>query len=319
MIIDDILLRLREEREFASRFPVRVIFTENFSQYMKLLSELPASCDATLNLGDYCKGDVIPDFVRLKADINNGSDRNVLLLSMSEYLRVCVKRETDPETKKFQSLWEWNLGSLSKTRVIVPLFAARELFDRCVPAVDERQRQNLWTLDAETGERESFAVTIYPPQFRGVIDGAAEGLSEWLKSWMEHLANGGASLMTRLHRYAEKTVEGVVRVEVIEEPLGTSGQPPVICVASENTVYRKNKSVTVELRFSCAVSSLEVTSVAGVGQCVSQSPNVWSVTFPNVSEKALSLSITADGKLLPAQIEIAVKTRGIVTNDELLG
>jgi hypothetical protein len=318
MTINDILHRLREEREFSSRFPVRVIFTEQFAQYIELLSELPASCDAALNLGDYCKGDVVPDFGRLKADINSAPDRNVLLLSMSEYLRVCVKRETDPETKKFRPFWEWNLGSLSKTRVIIPLFAARELFERCVPAIDERQRQHLWTLDAESGERESFAITVYPPQFRGVIDGAADGLSEWLRSWMEHLASGGASLITRLHRYAEKAV-GTVSVEVIEEPGDASEEPAIVCAASESSVYRKNKGVTVELRFNCAVSSLEVTSDGRAGQCVSQSPNVWSVTFPNVSEKSLFLSITADGKLLPAQIKIAVKTRGIVTNDELLG
>ena len=130
MTFDQILQQIDTERALGSRFPVRLIFVEELGQYEDLVSRLTKACDVTINIADLCRSDdIYPSFRKLQDQIERNKGKHVLVLSMGEYLRFRIKKETQPEKANFPSLWQTQQESSSKTRVIVPLFASKELFE----------------------------------------------------------------------------------------------------------------------------------------------------------------------------------------------
>ena len=92
MTITEITEKLSQERSFGSRFPVRVIFTESFQAYLALESQLKGICDVTINVADFCKApDLAPQFDKIKTELLTHTNKQVLLLSVGEYLRLSVK------------------------------------------------------------------------------------------------------------------------------------------------------------------------------------------------------------------------------------
>lgn len=83
-------------------------------------------------MAEFTKGDLLPKFKELKSELEKYADKQILLLSIGEYLRLCIKRETNKETSEFPSIWETIQSEHATTKYIIPIFGGRELFDQVV-------------------------------------------------------------------------------------------------------------------------------------------------------------------------------------------
>lgn len=220
MTIAEIIERVKHERDIRSRFPVRVIHTDSIVDYSKLVQDLSGVCDETLNLADYCAGsDTAPDFRKLKEYVESKNDKTIMLISVGEYLRLCIKREQDPERKGFGNFWEMMISANSKTKCIVPIFYARNLFERAIGQIDERQIDFVWTLSESNcnHQHKKFEVTVYSPNFKE-LDFSAIGLKDWLNKWNDlYNKEGKIRINTRLFHYSEPT-NGIVSLNVVKSP-----------------------------------------------------------------------------------------------------
>ena len=104
MTIQEIVDKVDAERQTPGRFPSRLIFVRNFSDYSLLVDELRKVCDVTLNLASFSQGDILPNFNELKQELDKNSNKQILLLSFSEYLRFCAKREVIKESSVFPGI-----------------------------------------------------------------------------------------------------------------------------------------------------------------------------------------------------------------------
>lgn len=147
MTIAEIINKLRQERDFGSRFPARIIFVDDLNSYSDLVSQLKSACDVPINLADFGKNDVVPQFEKMRTALEQYEGKQVLLLSVGEYLRMCIKRELNKERAQFPAFWECMQPESSKTRYIMPVFRCRDSFDRIIGKVDERQEGFIWELD----------------------------------------------------------------------------------------------------------------------------------------------------------------------------
>lgn len=218
MTIAKITEKLSQERSFGSRFPVRIIFTESLRTYTALESQLKAVCDVTINVADFCKApDIVPQFDKMNTALSSYANKQVLVLSLGEYLRLCARRELDNQRGQFRAFWEQMQSEASRTRYIVPVFSCRDIFDRLVGAVDERQQDFVWTLD-NTVETETHNISVYSPKFKETIDPDAENLSSWLRNWCSILGRGTqCTIVTSLYRNVELSY-GTVNIKAIDSP-----------------------------------------------------------------------------------------------------
>lgn len=218
--IDQVLRQIEIERTVGSRFPVRLIFVEHLGQYMDLVSQLVGVCDIKLNLADedICTGaDIYPNFVKLQDKILWHNDKHILLLSMGEYLRFRIKRECIPSEAKFPSLWQLQQDSASRTRVFIPMFACKDLFERVVPQIDDRRQEGfIWEIGSSANAIQSFSVSVFSPTFSNVMSKQINGLREWLTRWQDEYSNTEQiNIITALYPNVEKT-NGRVNVTVID-------------------------------------------------------------------------------------------------------
>lgn len=218
MTIAEIIEKLSQERTFGSRFPVRMIFTESLQAYTLLESKLKAACNVTVNVAKFCKvPDIAPQFDKMNAELSSYADKQVLVLSLGEYLRLCAKRELDNQRGQFRAFWEQMQSEASRTRYVVPVFSCRDIFDRVVGVVDERQQDFVWTLDNPT-ETETHSISVYSPKFKETIDPDARNLSSWLRDWRDILGRGSQStIVTSLYRNVEVSY-GTVNIKAIDSP-----------------------------------------------------------------------------------------------------
>lgn len=177
MTIAEIKEKLHQERSFGSRFPVRIIFVENLDRYSALEHQLKGICDVTMNVADFCRApDTVPQLDQIKRKLAECEGQQILLLSVGEYLRICAKRELNSDRCQFRAFWETLQSEASKTRVIIPVFNCRDIFDRIIGAVDERQQDYVWALDSvPTGE--NYSISVYSPKFRAAIQPDADNLA----------------------------------------------------------------------------------------------------------------------------------------------
>lgn len=219
MTIQEIVDKVITERHTPGRFPARIVFVRNFSDYCLLVDELSKVCDVTLNLASYARGDILPNFNELKQELDKSVNMLILLLSFSEYLRLCAKRETAKETSVFPGIWATMQSESATTKYIIPLFGGRELFDQVVPFVDERQKDFLWDLTS-LSEPLEYTVNVYSPVFATVVRTDAANFQEWLEKWDELFADHkrkNFSLTTKLVKYTNPMV-GNISVKIIDEP-----------------------------------------------------------------------------------------------------
>lgn len=220
MVITEIEEKLSQERGFGSRFPVRIIFAESLESYSLLERQLKAICDITINVADFCSAlDTVPQFDRIKAILEEHEGKQILLLSVGEYLRLCINRELNAERRQFLSFWETQQAETSRTRIIMPMFSCRDIFDRVAGAIDERQQDYVWVLDS-VPPIERYTVSVYSPQFKDAIKPDAGNLTEWLRDWQKFLLKDtSCSIVTNQERNAEISY-GTVSIRLINSPFG---------------------------------------------------------------------------------------------------
>lgn len=218
MTIDEIKEKLSQERGFGSRFPARIIFIESLDAYSILENQLKGICDITINVADFCRApDTVPQFDQIKAKLNEYESKQILLLSAGEYLRLCIKRELNAERRQFLPFWEMQQSEASRTRIIMPMFSCRDIFDRVVGTVDERQRDLVWTLDtAPTAE--SYNISVYSTKFKEAINPDANNLTGWLYDWQKILRRDMPCTIVTIQESNVETSYGTVNIKPINSP-----------------------------------------------------------------------------------------------------
>ena len=219
MTVQEIVGKVDAERQTPGRFPSRLIFVRDFSDYSFLVDELRKVCDVTLNLASFSQGDILPNFNALKQELSKNANKQILLLSFSEYLRFCAKREIIKETSVFPGIWATMQPERATTKYIIPLFGGRELFDQVVPIVDERQKDFLWDLTGSSGFFE-YTVSVYSPAFAAAVKTDAANFKEWLEKWQTLFADHkrkNFALTSKLFKYTNPTA-GNVSVTIIDDP-----------------------------------------------------------------------------------------------------
>ena len=149
------------------------------------------------------------------------AEKQILLLSFGEYLRLCAKREADKTSAVFKSIWEPDpvQSEHSRTKYIIPLFGGWELFDNAVSYVDKRQEGFLWELRESTFDSD-YKVTVYSPTFAAAISVDAVNFADWLLKWDTLFADKtrkSFSLATKLYKYSDK-IFGNVKAEIVNDP-----------------------------------------------------------------------------------------------------
>ena len=215
MTLQQIIQRLVTEREIGSRFPVRVIFVDSIKQYNELLQSLSQVCDKTLELASFCSGpDIFPNFSKMLKEIENEyKGKQILLLSVSEYLRLAIRHELRPDRAQIPELWRRQQNASSKTRIIIPMLYCQELWDRVMPEMDERQLDYAWTLESVPQAMAAVRLEIYSQDFINVLpnDKAVQGMREWLFNWNDHLGSvdGKRKVITSLWKHAENITSAI--------------------------------------------------------------------------------------------------------------
>ena len=220
MTIAEIKEKLSLERSFGSRYPVRIIFVDNLGDYFALEQQLKGICDVTMNVADFCRApDTVPQFDQIKNKLTEYDGQQILLLSVGEYLRLCTKRELNPDHRQFRGFWEMQQSEASMTRVIIPVFNCRDTFDRIIGTIDERQEDYVWTLDSAPST-ENYTVSVYSPQFKAAVSPDADNLTSWFRNWQFILSkNVPCSIVTMQYGNVE-TVYGTVNIKPINSPFG---------------------------------------------------------------------------------------------------
>ncbi len=217
MTIAEITEKLAKEREFGSRFPVRVIFANDLKSYTVLVSHLRSACDETINIADFGKEDVVPQFDKIRNYIKNRDGKQILLLSVGEYIRLCFKREINKERAQFRSLWELMQSESSKTRIVIPLFCCNDYFDRIIGKPNERQEEYIWRID-EDKSFDQYELSVYSPQFVGAINSNVDNLEGWLRNWTEILENTKHPIIiTKQYKNTEECY-GNITIKLINSP-----------------------------------------------------------------------------------------------------
>lgn len=226
MTIADIINKLRQERDFGSRFPARIIFTDDLGLYSSLVSQLKSACDVTINIADFGKNDVVPQFEKLRTALEQYEGKQILILSVGEYLRMCIKRELNKERAQFPAFWEHMQQEASRTRYIMPVFSCRDSFDRIIGKVDERQEDFVWKLDSSSdgnctkplGAAKRYTISVYSPQFAQAINADANNFELWLRNWDIILSRSvPCTVITNQYRNTEASY-GTISLKPIDSP-----------------------------------------------------------------------------------------------------
>lgn len=187
MTIQAIEEKLQRERAIPSRYPVRVIFVENLTSYCALVCKLQGICNCVVNVADFCRAqDTLPQLEKIKKKLDTFRDKQVLILSMGEYLRFAMMREIKAGQGSFRGFWEMQQDVSLCSRYIVPIFAGRYLFERVIGQIDDRQQDFVWELSDDVPPA-NYKLEIYSKAFQNIVQADAYSLSEWLHNWAEIL------------------------------------------------------------------------------------------------------------------------------------
>ena len=201
------------------RWPTRLVFTQTLSGYKELVAELRIVCDVAVSLADtrfMTSDDILPNFNRLKVFFQEHEGKAILVTDISEYLRVCVLKETEIGGG-LKGIWEKAGDVTSKTKIIIPLFNCDALFDRILPMINERQTDNVWRLDHQSGNTE-LSLSLYSPDFEKSISMDVIGLRPWLMSWSDLWSKKAAcSVVSKMTKYAEAQ-HGDVSIKIVDNP-----------------------------------------------------------------------------------------------------
>jgi hypothetical protein len=211
----EIAAELKRESKISSRYPVRVVFTNSFTNYVQLVKHLQENADQSLLLSKFCGGnDTIPDLDAMIAEVKNLPEQTILITAFGEYFRMAIKSEKC--LPKFHSLF--NTESNSKKRIWIPLFCAKEYFDDLMGALNERQFGNVFFIQDEN-DISSFSVNVFSPDFAvsEKTETTSNGLKDWLENWETIKIKSGHTLITKRHSLFDNTI-GLYEITKVISP-----------------------------------------------------------------------------------------------------
>ena len=107
----------------------------------------------------------------------------------------------------------------SRTRIIIPVFCCRDIFDRIIGAVDERQIAYVWTLESQPQYSDlHYNVAVYSPKFKDSIRADAENLTEWLQKWPVLLRESPSCSIVTIQYLNVEASYGTVNIKPIDSP-----------------------------------------------------------------------------------------------------
>lgn len=209
----EIIDTLKEDIGLELRFTTRVIFINDLSGYMRMVTDLKDMADEVISLSAdaYCSGsDTVPDLKKVLEHIARSTDKNLLITSVGEYLRFARKYEAG--TKCLHSIMTF--PAHSKKRVWVPIYAAKDIFQDVVGDLPA-ERYELYELEEEADEFECF---VYPYTFSeksGIVP--IRGLKQMYRAWDDLEMFSGMSFSTKKLAMIPATT-GNYSVHVIKSP-----------------------------------------------------------------------------------------------------
>ena len=218
MTIQEVMKNLEVNRHTIGRFQGRLIFVHNFQQYLALVDQLRMMCDVVMDIADFTEADMLPRFSELHNEVQKHAGKQIVVLSVGEYLKLCTGYETRSSLYSFRDFWREMQPAHVVTKVIMPIFGSRSFFDHVVLAVDDRQTGFIWEVDDPPVATE-YSLTVYSPSFAGVVDSDAANMREWLQQWERFYAMPSRqhfSLITRLAHYAQNWY-GHMQLRVVDD------------------------------------------------------------------------------------------------------
>ena len=213
MPYDELLATVKKDIGLELRYIARVIFVNNLDNYIKLVKDLSYLADEVVCLSDekFCKGpDTKPDMGIVKEYLAGRTDKNVLLLSVGEYLRF--SKEKEAEEMHLRSIMRF--AAHSSKRLWIPLYSCKNIFEEVVQDLEE-ERYELWSLDEEADEFEAFVYSDKFAENTGVVD--IKGFRDFFKQWDTLNIESGISFSTKWLKSFQPS-DGNYTVRIIESP-----------------------------------------------------------------------------------------------------
>lgn len=216
MTPEQVVQSIKADKGIPSRYPVRLIFVDEYEQYKTIVNALAEICEHKVELADHCKApDVYPDLALLRQNCLQ-QEGQTLVLGVGEYLRFAFRREMKPERSQLLPLWRMQQAVDSQNRLIIPMFACYDLWERILPEVDPRQQDHLYHV-VGTGAVKPVPLYVYSQEFAGILpqEETCVGLAQWLRNW-EHLVEQGGicRVVTKLYQNVEATF-GAYEIRVV--------------------------------------------------------------------------------------------------------
>ena len=212
--LQDVWKYINNDRD-ETRFVARVFFVNSLGTYYSFVNKLAEKADITVRISDemFCKGsDTVPDLKALIAFLDENKDKDVLIPSLAEYLRI--GEATEKNSACLYSILNRHVHS--KKRVWIPIFLAKGLFQSIVgPLDEERFAQSLIEIEDAPVD---FSATVYSKVFakqKRIIN--AVGIREWLTLWDNQKIKTGMSFATRQIRQMTPS-NGDYTLKIIADP-----------------------------------------------------------------------------------------------------
>ena len=204
---------LKDDLGLELRFTARVIFVNNLSGYYRLVSDLKDMSDEVICLSydSYCAGnDSVPDLKKVLEHISAEKDKNILIMSIGEYLRFAMKYESS--VKCIHSIMTYPMHSTK--RIWIPVYAAKDIFQDVVGELPS-ERYELYELEEEADEFECFVYSDAFSEKSGLVP--IRGLKQMYRAWDELKASSGMSFSTKKLSLIPSS-SGNYAVHVIKSP-----------------------------------------------------------------------------------------------------
>lgn len=207
--LEEFKKELKKDKIFNHRFPVRFILVESLSNWKQVVALLEDMSDHILRLSNYCSSDdVMPDLHRLKSDINQHLDNNLLIIPLAEHLRLFPdRRGVLKELATLERLGEMNCGT--KKRVYIPLYAMEDIFYKEMENVSrfgEPNESAKHYLISNASQRDVVTLQIVPDNLNSVLLSSEmlPGLKPYFQIW-EKQARANTVLSTRFARWIQQS------------------------------------------------------------------------------------------------------------------
>ena len=148
------------------------------------------------------------------------------------------------------------------------------------------------------------------------------------KTWLvmngyQHFAVSGNTVNGEIHggNSPEERLVAVITVsrhKSAPAPENHTHLPALTCTPAEKYASRRKGRIEFTLSFSRGISSLEVSLGRVPAKCSQTTAETWNVVLEGVTANMITVSVIADGLLLP-DVSLEVRTKGITIHDDPFG